>query len=200
MFFNRNNMPKIKYMRFSFLIIYFIVGIFVLLSAFVFYTSRIVKRLDEAQRKQVPALADLASVIPSIKDIELGERLERDFNLLLENSRLSFIITDIIDNKEQIIKVRGIDTKIDTKIDREPFSALTEREKQKLTDALNKMKKKAGNKFTTIEYVEEDRILIGYFYYGNVNPNKIGVLPFVITDLNNNPVAVSYTHLTLPTN
>jgi signal transduction histidine kinase len=175
-------MLKVRYKTTNFLFAYFIIGILVLLLAFVYYTSRIVKRLDESQKAQVPYLADLAVVIPSIKDIQLGMRLDKDFKKIWENSRLSFIITEM-QNPNQIIKVRGIDKDIEMKIDK--GIPITNLEKQKLSKALERMKRKVEN--IPIEY-GEDRVLIGYIYHGDVNADKISMMPFVITDLQKNPV------------
>ncbi|MBM3242853.1 HAMP domain-containing histidine kinase [Candidatus Poribacteria bacterium] len=175
-------MLKVRYKTTNFLFAYFIIGILVLLLAFVYYTSRIVKRLDESQKAQVPYLADLAAVIPSIKDIQLGTRLDKDFKKIWENSRLSFIITEM-QNPNQIIKVRGVDKDIEMKIDK--GIPITNGEKQKLSKALERMKRKVEN--IPIEY-GEDRVLVGYIYHGDVNADKIGMMPFVITDLQKNPV------------
>lgn len=173
---------QLRYRTANFWVTYFIVGIIVLLLAFVYYTTRIVQQLDEAQRNQVPSLADLAAVIPSIKNVQLGMRLEKDFNILLENSRLSFIITD----EQKIIKVRGIDDSIEAKIDSEPSIKLAKMEGQKLEAALTRMKKKSHD--IPMEF-GEDRELIGYFYHGDVDADKIDMLPFVIADLHENPIA-----------
>ncbi|MFQ6040440.1 MAG: ATP-binding protein [Candidatus Poribacteria bacterium] len=175
-------MPQVRYKTTNFLFIYFIAGILVLLSVFVYYTSRIVKKLDESQKAQVPYLADLAVVLPSIKDVQLGIRLDKDFKKILENSRLSFIITDR-QNPGQIIKVRGVDKDIEVKIDR--GIPLNQAEQQKLRKALEHMKRKVET--ISLEY-GEDRVLIGYIYHGDVNPDKINMMPFVITDLQQQPV------------
>jgi len=178
--------PQFNVETTNFIVTYFIVGILALLLAFVSYASHIVKKLDEAQRNQVDPLADLASVIPSIKDIPLSKRLNDDFIALRENSRLSFIITDA-ENPEQIFKVRGIDKIIAAKFDVEPVIPLEEAEKKKLNKALERMKKRKSKR--SIDYVTEDRVPIGYFYHGDASEDKIGMLPFVFTDLKKNPIA-----------
>jgi len=140
-----------------------------------------VERLDESQKAQVPYLADLAVVIPSIKDVPLGIRLDKDFKNIWQNSRLSFIMTDK-QNPERIVKVRGVDKDIEIKIDK--GIPLTNSENQKLSKALEGMKRKK----IPVEYGEEDRELLGYIYHGDVDADKIGMIPFVITGLDNNPV------------
>ncbi|MBC8234969.1 HAMP domain-containing histidine kinase [bacterium] len=175
-------MLKVRYKTTNFLLAYFIGGIFVLLLAFVYYTSRIVERLDESQKAQVPYLADLAAVIPSIKDIQLGMRLDKDFRKIWENSRLSFIITDK-QNAGRIITVRGVDKDIEAKMGK--VIPLTDAENRKLSKALERMKRKAEN--IPIEY-GEDRVLLGYIYHGDVNADKIDMMPFVITDWEKKPV------------
>ena len=180
--------PQFNVETTNFIVTYFIVGILALLLAFVSYTSHIVKELDEAQRNQVEPLADLASVIPSIKDIQFSKRINDVFIALRENSRLSFIITDF-DNPEQMVKVRGIDKKIAAKLDVEPAIPLEKSEEEKLNKALGRMKKSKSKRPIAIEYVDEDRVPIGYFYHGDANEDKIGMLPFVFTDLKKEPIA-----------
>ncbi len=179
--------PQFNVETTNFIVTYFIVGILALLLAFVSYTSRIVKKLDEAQRNQVEPLADLASVIPSIKDIALSRRLNTDFVALRKNSRLSFIITDA--ETGDIVKVRGIDKTIAAKFDDEPEIPLEESEKKKLNNTLERMKKSKSKRPIAIDYVTEDRVPVGFFYHGDASEEKIGMLPFVFTDLKKNPIA-----------
>jgi len=178
--------PQFNVETTHFIITYFIVGILALLLAFVSYTSHIVKELDEAQRNQIEPLAELASVIPSIKDIQLSKRINDVFIALRENSRLSFVITDV-ENPERIVKFRGPDKDIAAKIDSDKL--LLKSEEEKLRKALERMKKSKSKRPIDIEYVDKDRVPIGYFYHGDASEDKIGMLPFVFTDLKRNPVA-----------
>ena len=96
---------------------------------------------------------------------------------LLAESRLSFIITDA-DGQARIarnLSDKAIERKIEAGI---PFSDV---EEKKFEVILNRMK----------QYQEpkplHDFLIDGYFYHGEADADAINRLPFVVTDLEDNP-------------
>lgn len=188
--FRRKAIQRMNYRTTNFLVTYFIVGILALLLLSVTYVSYVVESLNQSQVEQVKPLADLAALIPSVNEKSLHDDLNTIFRQLWENSRLSFIL----ENKEDgsVVKVRGVDPVLDHKLDtREP---LTSQEAKKLAEALAHMKRTAlshedGGKIQDVSYLEEGRELLGYLYYGDVSPERMGSLPFVIADFEGKLVA-----------
>jgi len=166
-----------------FLLIYFTGGLFFLLITFVGYTTWVVNDLRENRLAQIRPLANIAAEIPAVKDADLTIKLNKYFKSLRETSKLSFIITDKDGN---IIKVRGVSKSIEDKIDSDLPTRLTEKERKKIKNALNRMKIK--HQAIPLEYVTENRQILGYLYHGDTAPDAITKMPYVFTDLNNEPI------------
>ena len=177
MFFKRQRTVPTGYAASNFLLTCCIVGLLILSLAFVYYTRLLLQHI-EVFEKQVKPLAELEALLPSINDMQLQSRLSQIIKEeLLAESRLSFIITDVEDGEVKIAKNlsdRNIEDKITNGL------PLSDAEKTKLTDILNRMKR---NKPIPLR----NFLIDGYFYHGAADANAIDQLPFVITDLNNNP-------------
>ena len=182
MVFNRKGIVPTSYAATRFLLTYFVVGLLILSLALVYYTRQILQ-LDRALEEQVGPLADLAAVLPKVKERELQHRLTQIVKQLLTASRLSFIITDAVDGR--IVIAKGVDEAIDRKINAEPSIALSLVEEAKLKDALERMGKK--NELESIQYSFENRELYAYFFHGDADVAAIDQIPFVVTDLNRKP-------------
>ena len=177
MFFKRQRTVPTGYAASNFLLAYFIVGLLILSLAFVYYTRRLLQH-NEVFVKQVEPLAHLTAVLLSINDGQLQSQLSQIINKeLLTESRLSFIMTDADDGQVQIAKNlsdKGIEDKIYA------ATPLSDDEKDRLYAILNKMKR---NEPIPLHNFMPD----GYFYHGETDANAIDQLPFVITDLKDNP-------------
>ena len=177
MFFKRQRTVPTGYAASNFLLTCCIIGLLILSLAFVYYT-RLLLQHNEVFEKQVKPLAELEALLPSINDMQLQSRLSQIIKEeLLAESRLSFIITDVEEGEVKIAKNlsdRTIEDKITNGL------PLSDAEKTKLTDILNRMKR---NKPIPLR----NFLIDGYFYHGAADANAIDQLPFVITDLNNNP-------------
>ena len=182
MLFKRKRIVPTGYAATRFLLAYFIVGLLILSLAFVYYTRQILQ-LDRALEEQVGPLADLAAVLPKVKERELQDRLTQIVKQFLTASRLSFIITDAVNGR--IVIAKGVDEAIDRKINTEPSIALSPVEEAKLKDALERMERK--NEPESIQYSFENRELYAYFYHGDADVTAIDRIPFVVTDLNRKP-------------
>ncbi len=177
MFFKRQRTVPTGYAASNFLLTYFVVGLVIFSLAFVYYTRRLLQH-NEVFVKQVEPLAHLTAVLLSINDGQLQSQLSQIINKeLLTESRLSFIMTDADDGQIQIAKNLS-DKIIEKKID--DNSPLSDAEKSKLIDILNRMKR---NEPIPLHNFMSD----GYFYHGEADANAIDRLPFVITDLKDNP-------------
>lgn len=172
-----------RYGTTKFLMIYFIGGLLFLLTAFVCYTSWVVDDLKESRLAQIRPLASIAAEIPSVKDAELTSKLNKYFKSLQATSRLSFIITDTEGN---IVKVRGVDKTIENKVDSDSSLSLSEEEQRKIDKTLSRMKNQ--HQAIPLEYVTENRQIFGYLYHGDAAPDAIDKMPYVFTDLNNEPI------------
>ena len=174
MFFKRQRTVPTGYAASNFLLTCFIVGLLILSLAFVYYTHLLLRH-KEVFEKQVEPLAKLEALLPSINDMQLQSRLSQIIKEeLLVESRLSFIIMDAEDGQVKIAKNlsdRTIENKINDGI---PFSDI---EKLKLDKILNRMKRIPFRNF----------LIDGYLFYGAADTNAIDRLPFVITNLKNNP-------------
>ena len=177
MFFRRQRTVPTGYAASNFLLTCFIVGLLILSLAFVYYTRLLLQHI-EVFEKQVKPLAELEALLPSINDVQLQSQLSQIIKEeLLAESRLSFIITDADDGQVKIAKNLS-DKTIENKIyNRLPLS---DAEKSKLTSILNRMKR---NKPILLRNFLSD----GYFYHGAADASAIGQLPFVITDVEDNP-------------
>ena len=177
MFFKGQRTVPTGYAASNFLLTYFVVGLVILSLAFVYYTRRLLQH-NEVFVKQVEPLAHLTAVLLSINDGQLQSQLSQIINKeLLTESRLSFIMADADDGQVQIAKNLSdkiIEKKIDDNI------PLSDAEKSKLIDILNRMKR---NEPIPLHNFMSD----GYFYHGEADANAIDRLPFVITDLKDNP-------------
>jgi nitrogen-specific signal transduction histidine kinase len=177
MFFKRQRTVSTGYAASNFLFTYFIVGLLILSLAFVYYT-RLLLQHNEVFEKQVQPLAKLEALLFTINDVQLQSRLSQIIKEeLLAESRLSFIITDAEDGQVKIAKNLG-DKTIENKIYND--LPLSDAEKSKLTSTLNRMKR---NKPIPLR----NFLIDGYFYHGVAGADAIHQLPFVITDLKNNP-------------
>ena len=177
MFFKRQRTVPTGYAASNFLLTCFIVGLLILSLAFVYYTHLLLQH-RKVFEKQVEPLAKLEALLPSINDMQLQSRLSQIIKEeLLAESRLSFIITDAEDGQVKIAKNLG-DKTIENKInDSLPLSDV---EKVKLNKILNRMKR---NKPIPLR----NFLIDGYFFHGAADTDAIDRLPFVITDLKNNP-------------
>ena len=170
---------------------YFIVGLSMLVFGFVYYNQQI-SQLNADIDAQIDIFADLASELPSVEDrefqLKLIEIVKKSF--AEERARaFSFIITDENGN---VLITRGVDLKLDAKIDsldvqvnQNQEISLTEDENALLQSTLVRMKKK--NEPREIPMLLEDRQLKGYIYYGDAAPSELEHLPFVITDTTGAP-------------
>lgn len=166
--------------------VYFIVGLGMLVFGFVYY-NRQISQLNADIDAQIDIFADLAAEIPSVEDrefqLKLIEIVKKSF--AEERARaFSFIITDAEGN---VLITRGVDEKLDAKIDNLDIQvnqnqeiALTEDEQALLQSTLARMQEK--NTRRGIPMLLEDRQLKGYIYYGDAAPSEMEHLPFVITD------------------
>ena len=182
---NRRIIPRYTTTRLMF--VYFIVGLGTLIFGFAYYTRQI-SQLNADIDAQIDLFANLAEVLPSVEDRELQQKLNeivRQEASAKDRARtFSFIITDAEGNP---VITRGVDPELDAKIDsfdanvnENEQSSLTENEKVLLQSTLARMKEK--NPPRQIPMLHEHRQLKGYVYYGDVDPNEMVHLPFVITD------------------
>ena len=181
---NRRVIPEYTTTRLIF--VYFIVGLSMLVFGFVYYTRQI-SQLNADIDAQISIFADLAAELPSVEDrefqLKLIEIVKKSF--AEERARaFSFIITDEAGN---VLITRGVDLKLDAKIDNldTPVNqnqeiALTADERALLQSTLARMQEK--NPSRDIPMLLEDRQLKGYIYYGDAAPSEMARLPFVITD------------------
>lgn len=176
MFFKRQRTVPTGYAVSNFLLTCFIVGLLILSLAFVYYTHLLLQH-NKVLEKQVKPLAKLQALLPSINDSQLQNQLAQIIKEeLLTDSRLTFIITDA-DGQAQIAKNLSneiIENKIDNAI---PLSI---DEKDELDAILNRMKRNQPIPL-------RDFLIDGYFSHGEADANAIDQLPFVITDLEDNP-------------
>ena len=137
MFFKRQRTVPTGYAASNFLLTYVIVGLLILLLAFVYYT-RLLLQHNEVFEKQVEPLANLEALLAGINDRQLQIQLSQIIKEgLLAESRLSFIITDA-DGQARIARNLSDET-IENKIyDDIPLS---DAEKLKLNKILNRMKR-----------------------------------------------------------
>ena len=186
---NRRIIPGYTTTRLIF--VYFIVGLSMLIFGFVYY-NRQISQLNADIDAQIDIFADLASELPSVEDrefqLKLIEIVKKSF--AEERARaFSFIITDVQGN---VLITRGVDLKLDAKIDSLDIQvnqnqeiSLTEDESALLRSTLARMQEK--NAPREIPMLLEDRQLKGYIYYGDVAPSEMQHLPFVMTDTTNVP-------------
>ena len=185
MWLNRRIIPRYTTTRLIF--VYFIVGLGALILGFAYYTQQI-SQLNADIEAQIDIFANLATVLPSVEDRDLQQKLTeivKQESLAENRARaFSFIITDAEGNP---VIMRGVDPELDTKInsfdanvnENEQIS-LTEDERALLQSTLARMKEK--NPPREIPILIEDRQLKGYIYYGDADPSEMAHLPFVITD------------------
>ena len=126
-------------------------------------------------------LAKLEALLASINDSQLQNQLSQIIKEeLLTNSRLSFIITDADDGQIQIAKNLS-DKTIENKINKINGTILLSiDEKGKLDAILNRMKRNQPIPL-------RDFLIDGCLYHGEADATAIDRLPFVITDLKDNP-------------
>lgn len=167
------------------MLIYFSVGVVILIIVFTYYTRQI-SDLNAEIEAQIEIFVNLAVELPSIEDRELQQRLLSVMRqeLYAENRvrRFSFIITDASGNVEIS---QGVDTKLDEKVNADDTVSLTQKEQALLHASLERMKRK--NEPRKIPFLQEDRQIAGYFYYGDVAPSEMAQIPFAITDTDKIP-------------
>lgn len=180
-----NRSPTSTYPTGGLMLIYFGVGVCILIFVFAYYTRQI-SHLNADIEDQIEIFINLAAELPSIEDHPLQERLLRVMRQELyaegRSRRFSFIITDADGNVEIS---QGIDTKLDEKVNESDTVSLTQEEQELLTSALERMKSK--NQQRKIPFLKEDRRITGYFYYGDAAPSELAQIPFAITDTKKNP-------------
>ena len=178
MFFKRQRTVPTGYAASNFLFTYFVVGLLILSLAFVYYTRMLLQR-NEVFEKQVEPLAKLAALVGSINDTQLQNKLSQiTKEELFNKSRLSFIIMDADDGQAQFAKNLS-DKTIENKI----YAAipLSDVEQLKFDKILNRMKRYDDPKPL------HNFLIDGYLYHGDADGNAIDQLPFVFTDLKDNP-------------
>lgn len=167
------------------MLIYFGVGVFILVLVFAYYTRQI-SRLNADIEAQIEIFVNLAVELPSIEDRALQERLLRVMRQELfaegRSRRFSFIITDSDGNVEIS---QGINTELDEKVNENNSVSLTQDEQEILTSSLERMERKNNRRM--IPFLKEDRKITGYIYYGDVAPSEMAQLPFAFTDTEKNP-------------
>lgn len=165
------------------MLIYFVVGVCILILVFAYYTRQI-SQLNTDVEAQIEIFVNLAAELPSIEDRTLQQRLltvmKQELYAEDRSRRFSFIITDA-DGKE--VYSQGIDTEIDEKVNGSDTVSLTLDEKQLLNKTLERMKSK--NQQRKIPFLKEDRQITGYFFHGDAA--QMAQLPFAITDTEKTP-------------
>lgn len=168
-----------------FMLIYFGVGVCILLFVIAYYTGKI-SQLNSDIEAQIEIFVSLAAELPGIEDRELQERMLRVMRAELyaegRSRRFSFIITDAKGNPEIS---QGIDTKLDEKVNRSYTVSLTQDEQDLVNSTLERMQSK--NQPRKIPYLKEDIKITGYFYYGDAASSELAQLPFAITDTEKTP-------------
>ena len=167
----------------SFLKIYVISGVLVLLVGFVLYSQWILGRLEMSNRALVEPLARLSSYYPSIEDRETSQLVQEVVNGVTADGRIQFVITD---SRGAPLLSRGVGEQIDQKLrDDVP---LTEPESLRVREVIGRMTR-ADREPIQIEYLSRDRRIIGRVYYGDVDPSMLAEIPLVLTDIHDEPVA-----------
>ena len=183
---NRQIIPRYTTTRLIF--VYFVVGLGMLIFGFAYYNQQ-VSQLNADIDAQIDIFANLGVLLPSVKDLELLQKLNDIFkqeSYAEDRVRaFSFIITDTEGN---VLETRGVDPKLDAKIDRLDITvnenvedSLTIDEKALLRSTLARMKEKNPPKDVPV------RQLNGYVYYGDAASDEIARLPFVITNAEGKP-------------
>ena len=168
--------------------VYFIVGLGTLIFGFAYY-NRQISQLNADIDAQIDIFANLGVLLPSVKDLELQQKLNDIFKQeYFAEDRVrafSYIITDAEGN---VLVTRGVDPKLDAKIhslditvNENVENSLTIDEKSLLRSTLARMKEKNPPKDVPV------RQLNGYVYYGDAASDEIARLPFVITDTDGRP-------------
>lgn len=167
------------------MLIYFGVGVCILIFVFAYYTRQI-SHLNADIEAQIEIFVNLAAELPSIENRDLQERLLNVMRQELyaegRSRRFSFIITDADGNVEIS---QGIDTKLDEKVNETETVSLTQDEQELLTSTLERMKNK--NQRRKIPFLKEDRLIMGYLYHGYAAPSELAQLPYAFTDTEKNP-------------
>ena len=183
---NRQIIPRYTTTRLIF--VYFVVGLGMLIFGFAYYNQQI-SQLNADIDAQIDIFANLGVLLPSVKDLELQQKLNDIFkqeSFAEDRARaFSFIITDTEGN---VLDTRGVDPKLEAKIDSLDMTvnenvenSLTVDERVLLRSTLARMKKKNPPKDIPV------RQLNGYVYYGDAASDEIVHLPFVITDADGRP-------------
>ena len=182
----RRIIPRYTTIRLMF--VYFIVGLGTLIFGFAYYNQQI-SQLNADIDAQIDIFANLGVLLPSVKDLELQQKLNDIFKQeYFAEDRVrafSYIITDAEGN---VLVTRGVDPKLDAKIhslditvNENVENSLTIDEKSLLRSTLARMKEKNPPKDVPV------RQLNGYVYYGDAASDEIARLPFVITDADGRP-------------
>ena len=183
---NRRIIPRYTTTRLIF--VYFIVGLGTLIFGFAYYNQQI-SQLNADIDAQIDIFANLGVLLPSVKDLELQQKLHDIFKQeYFAEDRVrafSYIITDTEGN---VLVTRGVAPKLDAKIyslditvNENVENSLTMDEKALLRSILARMREKNPPKDVSV------RQLNGYVYYGDAASDEIARLPFVITDADGIP-------------
>ncbi len=183
---NRRIIPRYTTTRLIF--VYFIVGLGMLIFGFTYYNQQI-SQLNADIDAQIDIFANLGVLLPSVKDLELQQKLNDIFKQeYFAEDRVrafSYIITDTEGN---VLVTRGVDPKLDAKINSLDIivnenveNSLTIDEKTLLRSTLARMTEKNLPKDVPVRQHN------GYIYYGDAASDEIARLPFVITDADGRP-------------
>jgi len=159
-----------------------------LIFGFTYYNQQI-SQLNADIDAQIDIFANLGVLLPSVKDLELQQKLNDIFKQeYFAEDRVrafSYIITDTEGN---VLVTRGVDPKLDAKINSLDIivnenveNSLTIDEKTLLRSTLARMTEKNLPKDVPVRQHN------GYIYYGDAASDEIARLPFVITDADGRP-------------
>ena len=155
---------------------YFILGIIVLAIIFFLYSNWVTKRLEREISQFSTMLATFAAQLPAIADKETSDAAKK----IIDNLEFPFVI---MDSSGQPKAARGIGNGLREKI---IAGTLTASEKQYILKLVKEMDKK--HKPIPMRLVEQDRKIIGYFYYDQIDWAINEGSSFVITDVSDEPV------------
>lgn len=155
---------------------YFILGIIALAIIFFLYSNWVTKRLEREISQFSTMLATFAAQLPAIADKETSDAAKK----IIDNLEFPFVI---MDSSGQPKAARGIGDGLREKI---IAGTLTAAEKQHILKIVKEMDKK--HKPIPMRLVEQDRKIIGYIYYDQVDWAINQGSSFVITDVSDEPV------------
>ncbi len=155
---------------------YFVLGIIALAIIFFLYSNWVTNRLEREISQFSTMLATFAAQLPAIADKETSDAAKK----IIDNLEFPFVI---MNSSGQPIVARGIGDGLREKI---IAGTLTASEKQYILKLVKEMDKK--HKPIPMRLVEQDRKIIGYFYYDQIDWAVNQGSSFVITDVSDEPV------------